>query len=413
MTDIDLKPEYRTVKYGIDRSQRPFLIATVLSIFLLSVFLMSGGLDRESRSYINGDIAYSDLYEKYKISPISKSAFRLVDLSEQFNNLQKEPCDRNAIYRASRILAGNSYKREAVNLLIGFSDICPDSVGDVIAAGNILYEIGDFKEALKVADKSVHMDPSANLGLYLRARTLRQLGSHQEALKAYVDLIRTYEDQSGLRLDVFTDMARSYAALGNYCEAASTIQTYIAFDHESRASNTLDLEIQNYETMGACGSDSDNGIVEHLRLGNGAIYARIMINGVVGNFLVDTGASFVSITPEFASKANIKSIRNAGLLMQTANGVSKADIAAIETIKLGKLTAKYVPSVIMEKGLGKGVDGLLGLSFLSKFDITTRGKVMTISSKNEDNSTGYFSTAAKNSHPQAANHLTKKHHRRH
>jgi len=67
----------------------------------------------------------------------------------------------------------------------------------------------------------------------------------------------------------------------------------------------------------------------------------------------------------------------------------------------------------MEKGLGKGVDGLLGLSFLSKFDITTHGKVMSISSKNEESSYGYFSTTANNSHPQAANHLTKKHHRRH
>lgn len=51
--------------------------------------------------------------------------------------------------------------------------------------------------------------------------------------------------------------------------------------------------------------------------------------------------------------------------------LSKADF-----VKLGTLTAKNVPIVVQsssEKLYGKAIDGLLGLSFLSRFEVQIAG----------------------------------------
>ena len=52
----------------------------------------------------------------------------------------------------------------------------------------------------------------------------------------------------------------------------------------------------------------------------------------------------------------------------TANGVSYGRLFHTERVSLGGVTAHRVPAVIMKDGLGD-IDGLLGMSFLSRFSV--------------------------------------------
>jgi aspartyl protease family protein len=58
--------------------------------------------------------------------------------------------------------------------------------------------------------------------------------------------------------------------------------------------------------------------------------------------------------------------------MATANGLTKAKLAKADKVTLGKLAATNVPVAIQNadaKNYGAGVDGLLGMSFLSRFEV--------------------------------------------
>ena len=56
----------------------------------------------------------------------------------------------------------------------------------------------------------------------------------------------------------------------------------------------------------------------------------------------------------------------------TANGSAKARLSKADKVTLGKLEAANVPVAVQktdDKSYGNGVDGLLGMSFLSRFEV--------------------------------------------
>jgi len=92
---------------------------------------------------------------------------------------------------------------------------------------------------------------------------------------------------------------------------------------------------------------------------------------VRGLFILDTGASYLTVRSSFADRAKIPQTENEITLM-TANGQAKAKLSKAGKVMLGKLEAVNVPVAIQkvdEKSYGAGVDGLLGMSFLSRFEV--------------------------------------------
>ena len=61
------------------------------------------------------------------------------------------------------------------------------------------------------------------------------------------------------------------------------------------------------------------------------------------------------------------------MLLQTANGPRPGHLITVQAIEVQGVKAARVPAVVIDD-LGGGIDGLLGLSFLSRFDLKqTRG----------------------------------------
>lgn len=114
------------------------------------------------------------------------------------------------------------------------------------------------------------------------------------------------------------------------------------------------------------------------RARDGHFYAAGSVNGKPVTFLVDTGASLVTVSEQFARVAGI----SAGVptVFKTANGDLPGRIVSDVPITIGPLS---VSGVRIGVGLvGHEVsDALLGQSFLSKFEIVLSKEQMTLRKK--------------------------------
>jgi len=98
------------------------------------------------------------------------------------------------------------------------------------------------------------------------------------------------------------------------------------------------------------------------------------INGESVTFLLDTGASDVSIPDNIAKKLKLK--RGAGQIYNTANGQITAYRTRLNRISLGGIELRNVRASINPSMQGDEV--LLGMSFLKELEFTQRGDTLTV-----------------------------------
>lgn len=110
-----------------------------------------------------------------------------------------------------------------------------------------------------------------------------------------------------------------------------------------------------------------NGDLVIQRSTDGHFYTLGTINGQEAKFMVDTGASLVSVSEDFAQRAFLSG--GTATTFHTANGSRPGRIVDGVAMAIGPVS---VSNVRVGVGLRMGEDNeaLLGQSFLSKFDIT-------------------------------------------
>ncbi len=98
---------------------------------------------------------------------------------------------------------------------------------------------------------------------------------------------------------------------------------------------------------------------------DGHFMANAKVNGATVQFLVDTGASFVLLTPADASRAGFDINRlTYSSAVQTANGTTSTALITISQIQIGNILIKNVLGGVSREG---DLDtSLLGMSFLTK-----------------------------------------------
>ncbi len=100
------------------------------------------------------------------------------------------------------------------------------------------------------------------------------------------------------------------------------------------------------------------------------------VNGRAVQFLVDTGATSVSIPSSLAGSAGIDYRKGQRVYTQTANGVATAYRIVFDSVTLGDVTLYQVDGIVME---GKGLEvALLGMSFLNRMEMKRDGAQMTL-----------------------------------
>ena len=79
---------------------------------------------------------------------------------------------------------------------------------------------------------------------------------------------------------------------------------------------------------------------------NDVVNLPVTINGIRGTFILDTGATFVSLTNSFAQKAAVEIDQASIVRLRTANGIADGKRGRAQTIQLRSLLAKDVPIVV-------------------------------------------------------------------
>ena len=110
-----------------------------------------------------------------------------------------------------------------------------------------------------------------------------------------------------------------------------------------------------------------NGDLVIQRSQDGHFYTLGRINGQEAKFMVDTGASLVTVSEKYAQKAFVSG--GVPTTFQTANGVRSGRVVEGQTVAIGPVTASNI-KIGVGLSFGNENDALLGQSFLSKFDIT-------------------------------------------
>lgn len=113
---------------------------------------------------------------------------------------------------------------------------------------------------------------------------------------------------------------------------------------------------------------------------HGQYYATATINGVPVRVLIDTGASFVSVSPAAARRAGLDRQPFDPAYAQTANGVAPVRNVVADEVELGGERVRKVAASINGKGFGN-FDVLLGMSFLNHFEVSMGGGVLTLRRK--------------------------------
>lgn len=103
------------------------------------------------------------------------------------------------------------------------------------------------------------------------------------------------------------------------------------------------------------------------------------VNGASVMFLVDTGATYVSLSSSDADRLAIDYRKGQPSFMNTANGVARAYKVKLDTVRVGDVSANNVDAVVME-GSAMPV-ALLGMSFLNRMEMKRDGQTMVLTKR--------------------------------
>jgi len=113
-----------------------------------------------------------------------------------------------------------------------------------------------------------------------------------------------------------------------------------------------------------------------LPMGEGGHYVSVgTINGKITSFLVDTGATSVSISQIEADRLGLRYAQGKRVVTQTANGVVPAFVIELASIRVGEVEVRDVTAIVIP---GQMSHVLLGNSFLNRFQMRRENDVMTL-----------------------------------
>ncbi len=325
----------------------------------------------------------SDALTRFDLS-LPAQTLRLPDVSSALDALGREKCDRDAILALGDALQKANYRREGAKALIRFSEDCGGHAPSLRLATNMFLTITDYPKALETASKLIELEPFSDNGHYLRALAHDRAGEPRKAIENYAMAIELFGNKAALSSVAFVGTARSYEKLGQFCEAAHAVEAWVALNVAKNDTTQSRTMIANYMQRGQCEKATAGKEEVFPVIPNQVATVAVVVNGVRGNFILDTGATYVSMKASFAKKAKIDAEPGVTLRLGTANGIVEAARGSAASIKLRSLEAKTVAVAIQldqQATYGTKIDGLLGMTFLSRFNLVMEAKQIRLKAR--------------------------------
>jgi len=140
----------------------------------------------------------------------------------------------------------------------------------------------------------------------------------------------------------------------------------------------IDSGVQTYQL--GFGTDTTDGTLEVVPDDNGMYLTSGKINDIPVSFIVDTGATFVTLNKNIADQLGID-YRQASRQekAETANGPTHVYIVMLDEIQVGEIILRKVEAAV--HGSDYPSVSLLGMSFLKQMDILRDGSILRLYQK--------------------------------
>lgn len=202
---------------------------------------------------------------------------------------------------------------------------------------------------------------AAHAGPFEEGLNFFQGGHYRWALEKFVEAT----DQAPRDWQRWWYLAESYRMLGDAPGAAHIYRQILQLAPQSPFAPSAR---QALEALGEPGISTVQVPIQR-RGGSAVVPARV--NGEpVGMFILDTGATYTSLSTSVARRLGISDSGNATVRLVTASGIIQAPLALLDEVDIGGAVARHVPIVIHDlPGMPSSVVGLLGMSFLERFRV--------------------------------------------
>ncbi|MCR6736613.1 MAG: retroviral-like aspartic protease family protein [Afipia sp.] len=331
-------------------------------------------------SIANSRPDFKSVYEQLGLSPASTADVEKSASGTKFlGQLQREPCDREAILPLVKLLVSVGYPRDGATAARKFGERCGHNSQLLEEAYAALTRINDFSSAVAVANEMIKLDQARSRYRYLRGTAYEGMKNPRGALSDYVSALQLFTDLSNVSVSEFYRISRMYAAIGRYCDAITPLEMYISYNVTKRQTPQLTKMITEYANDGNCRASYASGSDKVWITQNNIV--DVTINGVKARMIVDTGASMVSITPGLAARARILPDEQNLMTFQVVGGTVQSAPGYAQLIQVGQTSATSVPvaiSVGRETAFGDQIDGLLGMTFLARFNVTFSSGILEL-----------------------------------
>lgn len=113
--------------------------------------------------------------------------------------------------------------------------------------------------------------------------------------------------------------------------------------------------------------------------GRGHFITEGMVNGAPVRFVIDTGATLVSLSQAEARRLGIDASGGQQVNLATANGSVSARRLTLRSVRVGSINVSNVDAVVVDN---LNMPALLGMSFLNRMDMRREGQIMTLTLRN-------------------------------
>jgi aspartyl protease family protein len=327
---------------------------------------------------------YRKTYERLGIDlPRSFEKFGLA--SRYLDQVNREPCDNVAFFALAKLMESAGYPRESAKSLEFYNKGCTFSEEMLQFAYGAYTRIGDHKAAINVADELIKSDAASYDYRFMRGSAHENARDYKAALADYISTLDLFPDLSNVDGSQFYQVSTMYDKLGKPCDAIGPLETFISYNVKDRQTQQIAKLISEYSRKGNCAAIYANGSARVVIPPSNLV--DVTINGSRARMVIDTGASLVSLTPEMAARARITpdasdlvEVRVVGALLKQATGYA-------QTLQVAEATAVNVPVLIAigsKEAFGPGIDGLLGMSFLSRYTVALSPGLLELKPRNRN-----------------------------
>lgn len=332
---------------------------------ILGVLALVGGLGFLFRGPIGK--ALEPKAEKVSVFDYGEYTAAINRLNQQ---LHVEPCDRVKVLQLVQTYFRTGDYRSVIRRSDAFIKRCGKHNRLLWSTYEAHKRLNEWDEAVAVASALIADRPHDKDFRWWRGIVHEEQGRDE---KAAADYRQSISLEPRLRSIPF-NLANVYEKMGRPCAAIFPLEQLL--HHHPSLSNSQQIRdrVDGLYRLPRCAHLAGRGraVLEPGPDDGRLFVGRVSVNGgTPGRFIVDTRASYVTLTSRFAAQNKI-SAAGETLLVRNHPGsnVTRGELITVDSLTMDGLTAREVEVLITDLDQhGQVIDGLLGLSFLTRFNV--------------------------------------------